>query len=461
MDKRTEDRGPERQRRVVLEQGPVGECARVLTALFDELVALDLDTGCCRTIFYTQGKNRLSINRTVEELQAFARSYVHPDECRQFQAFFEAEYLKEQLGSGGGMRLVFRQRIPAQGYVWVEAVTAPSETEDKVMLCYVSDLGREEQERCMLKHIVDRYVYRDCDYFLCLDADSDTYDLLQKNDSQILTLLPAFGCYSRQREACISQYVVLEDRERLLKESSVDHVLDVLEREGELVVTYGVIGQDAGYLRKQLRYSYYDRQEHKILLMRRDITEEYMEQCRQKKRLSDALLHARIDFLTGLYNRQAINLKVDGILNESGAPPSALLFIDLDNFKSVNDTLGHAYGDKVLCHVADCFRQVLRSSDLIGRVGGDEFVAFLPGISSPDQAGEYAGRLCQAVSRIEGLKLGERGLSCSIGGAVCPLDGRDYHTLLQKADIAVYEAKRRGKNQFAFYRMGMRPHSSL
>ena len=81
-------------------------------------------------------------------------------------------------------------------------------------------------------------------------------------------------------------------------------------------------------------------------------------------------------------------------------PPSVLLFIDLDNFKTVNDTLGHRYGDKVLCSVAECFRQVLRPSDIIGRVGGDEFVAFLSGVASLDEARECAGRLCQAVSRI-------------------------------------------------------------
>ena len=68
--------------------------------------------------------------------------------------------------------------------------------------------------------------------------------------------------------------------------------------------------------------------------------------------------------------------------------------------------------------------------------------------------GECAGRLCQAVSRIPDLDLKGCGLSCSIGGAVCPRDGRDYDSLLMKADIAVYEAKRRGKNQFAFYEPG-------
>ena len=313
----------------------------------------------------------------------------------------------------------------------------------------------------MQEQIIDRYVYRKCDFFLCLDGDTGYYEILKKNDSRIQGQMPSSGNYKQELEACIRKYVAPEDRDMLLEKASMGNVLDVLEREGELMVSYGETGQDGQYVRKLLRYVYFDRQERKVLLMRQDITAEYLEQSRQKKRLNDALLHARIDSLTGLYNRQAVNAKINGILGDWAVmPASVLLFIDLDNFKTVNDTLGHRYGDKVLCSVADCFRQVLRTSDIIGRVGGDEFVAFLPGVASEEEAGECAGRLCQAVSRIPGLKLKDRGLSCSIGGAVCPRDGRDYDSLLMKADMAVYEAKRRGKNQFAFYQPGMKPHSA-
>ena len=366
--------------------------------------------------------------------------------------------MKELSADRNPDRLVYRQRTEEGDYVWVEvvAITAGGGT----MLCYVRDMGKEEQKRYMQEQIIDQYVYRKCDFFLCLDGDTGYYEILQKNDSRIQGQMPHSGNYEQELEACIRKYVVSEDRDLLLEKASMNNVLDVLEREGELMVSYGEKGMDGRYARKMLRYVYFDRQERKILLMRQDITAEYLEQRRQKKRLSDALLHARIDSLTGLYNRQAVNAKINGILREAAVmPPSVLLFIDLDNFKTVNDTLGHRYGDKVLCSVAECFRQVLRTSDIIGRVGGDEFVAFLSGVASLDEARECAGRLCQAVSRIPDLDLKGCGLSCSIGGAVCPRDGRDYDSLLIKADIAVYEAKRRGKNQFAFYEPGMKPHS--
>lgn len=459
MGEGTEDRGQACGKRVVLEPALEQEYAQPLLTLFDELLAWDPSSGDSRIIFYTEGKGRLRENRTEQDFGAFAWSHVHSRECRQFLAFFSSAHMNELSELRSPDRLMYRQRTAEGDYVWVEVV-AIAAGKGGAILCYVRDMGEEEQKRYMQEQIIDRYLYRSCDFFLCLDGDTGHYEILQKNDSHIQGQMPSSGNYNQELEACARKHVVPEDRELLLEKASMGNVLDALEREGELTVSYGEKGPDGGYARKLLRYVFVDRQERRILLMRQDITAEYLEQRRQKKRLSDALLHARIDSLTGLYNRQAVNARINAILGEAAVmPPSVLLFIDLDNFKTVNDTLGHRYGDKVLCSVAECFRQVLRTSDIIGRVGGDEFVAFLSGVTSVDEAGECAGRLCQAVSRIPDLDLKGCGLSCSIGGAVCPRDGRDYDSLLIKADIAVYEAKRRGKNQFAFYEPGMKSHS--
>lgn len=461
MGEGTEDRVQACKKCVMLEPGLEMEYAQPLLTLFDELLAWDPASGDCRVIFYTEGRGRLWENRTEKEFQAFAWNHVHPRECSRFRAFFSTAHMKERSGIRGPEKLVYRQKTAGGGYAWVEVVAIAAGSGGTI-LCYVRDMGKEEKKQYMQEQIIDQYVYRKCDFFLCLDGDTGYYETLQKNDSRIQGQMPYAGNYKQELEACIRRYVVTEDRNLLLEKTSIGYVLDALEREGELLVSYGEKGADGRYARKLLRYVYYDRQERKILLMRQDITAEYLEQRRQKKRLNDALLHARIDFLTGLYNRQAVNAKINAVLGAAAVmPPSVLLFIDLDNFKTVNDTLGHRYGDRVLCSVAECFRQVLRTSDIIGRVGGDEFVAFLSGVTSIDEAGECAGRLCQAVSCIPDLELKGCGLSCSIGGAVCPRDGKDYDSLLMKADIAVYEAKRRGKNQFAFYEPGMKPHSEL
>lgn len=449
MKEKADDRKQMNRNRVVLDPEREREYALPLSGLFDELLVCDLEDGTCRTIFYTEGKSRLSVNRNLEEFQIFAQRYVHPEECGKFQSFFRIKHMRELSAGGQAGRMVFRQKTPREEYIWVEAAAVPS-GEEGIMLCYVHDLGQEEQERYMLRQIVDRYVYRNCQWLICLDAERDAYDILQKNNQRIIGD-KITGCYSRGVRECLGQYVVPEDREMFLRRASLSHVLKVLEQEGEFSFTYGTNGPDGEYVRRQLTYVYYDKPSRKILLMCRDITREYTEQCRQKKRLNDALLHARIDSLTSLYNRQAMRSKISAMLEDHTSPAAVLLFIDLDNFKSVNDTLGHPCGDKVLSCVSRAFRQVLRSSDIIGRVGGDEFVAFLAGVSSQEEAGECAGRLCQAVSRIPDLEQMDLELSCSIGGSVCPRDGTDYETLLRKADMAVYEAKRRGKNRYVFY----------
>ena len=245
------------------------------------------------------------------------------------------------------------------------------------------------------------------------------------------------------------------DREMVAREMEIKHVLSVLDKEGEHVLTYGVKDPEKGYLRKRFQYVYYDRPGRIVFLLRNDITEEYQEQCRQKERLRDALKNARVDSLTGLYNRQAISREISRFLGSPTCTRAVLLFMDLDDFKRINDTMGHRSGDYALRCVADLFRHTLRATDMVGRIGGDEFVALLTGISAKEGGVECAKRLCEAVGSMEDPNLGGLRLSCSIGGAICPKDGTDYDTLFVKADTAAYEAKRQGKNRYVFYTPGL------
>lgn len=422
-----------------------------LSGIFDELVEINLKTGQCRSIFYTEHVLRLASNRTVEDFRVFAWENIHPEECRSFIGAFEKDALERIRKYGKLFQLSFRCRSPQGGYTWMRILLIPERTCEDILLCYVADLGGEDRENHLLKQIVDRYVYKKCDYLICLDTANDTYSLFLRNEGASLFPPDPSGSYSRMVRDCVDSYVVPEDREMVLAEMDISRVLEVLDREGEHVITYGVRDPEKGYFRKRFQYVYYDRSSHMVLLMRTDITQEYSEQCRQKRRLKDALEHARIDSLTGLCNRQTIQREISRILDDPMCPRSVLLFMDLDNFKKVNDTLGHRSGDRVLCRVADLFRQTLRASDLIGRIGGDEFVAFLTGVASEQEGMDCARRLCDAMNRITGPELGDIRLSCSIGGAVCPKDGRDYETLFVKADTALYEAKRRGRNQSVFY----------
>ncbi|MFO1102225.1 MAG: GGDEF domain-containing protein [Methylocystis sp.] len=152
---------------------------------------------------------------------------------------------------------------------------------------------------------------------------------------------------------------------------------------------------------------------------------------------------AKHDALTGLSNRVGLAAAVDAGLQ--GAPPHggdlAVLFLDLDNFKSVNDTYGHATGDKLLKLAAERLRQSLRATDVAARIGGDEFVVLAKGFTS-EQAAELSQRLTNSISAPYDLGDGVRAtIGVSVGVALVPEYGADAEALLAVADEALYEAK--------------------
>ena len=130
---------------------------------------------------------------------------------------------------------------------------------------------------------------------------------------------------------------------------------------------------------------------------------------------------------------------------------AAVLFIDLDNFKQVNDSLGHHAGDKLLQSVASRLRSQLRDADLVCRISGDEFLVLAAGFRHQTEVQQLAEKLLAAV--VAPLDFGDASFSatCSIGIATAPNDGTDYEALCQKADSAMYQAKAMGRNHWAFF----------
>ena len=158
------------------------------------------------------------------------------------------------------------------------------------------------------------------------------------------------------------------------------------------------------------------------------------------------------DTLTGLPNRAHFGTLLGRTLKVAaeGQAGCAVLFIDLDRFKFVNDTLGHAAGDQLLQELAGRFRQVLPPGGVLARLAGDEFVVLLP-TDDPAAVGEIAQALLGQASRPVWISGSECSVSASVGVARSPADGRDEQTLMKNADAAMYSAKDRGKNNMQFY----------
>ncbi|MEW5904042.1 MAG: diguanylate cyclase [Pseudomonadota bacterium] len=163
---------------------------------------------------------------------------------------------------------------------------------------------------------------------------------------------------------------------------------------------------------------------------------------------------AHHDSLTKLPNRTLFGdrLRRALLLAERNRNKVGLMFLDLDKFKEINDTLGHVAGDRLLQSVADRLRECVRASDTICRQGGDEFLILLEGLASEQDVVAIAHKIMEAMSRPHQLGEIERIVTFSIGAAIYPDDGGDDETLIRAADDAMYEAKASGRNNFKLYR---------
>ncbi|MEA4891931.1 MAG: diguanylate cyclase [Peptococcaceae bacterium] len=171
---------------------------------------------------------------------------------------------------------------------------------------------------------------------------------------------------------------------------------------------------------------------------------------RDKRELNQITEQARRDPLTGLYNKEVTEELIKAYL-ERGQEPALFMVIDVDNFKNVNDTLGHIYGDAVLSDISRRLNSLFRSSDVVGRVGGDEFVVFLPGIREEKDIMLRIRNAADVFHRNYSDGAASYRLSGSIGAACFPEDGATFPELFENADKAMYYAKNRGKNQYAMY----------
>ena len=174
----------------------------------------------------------------------------------------------------------------------------------------------------------------------------------------------------------------------------------------------------------------------------------------ERKQAEDRMRHiAQTDALTGLPNRMALLLRLAQLLPDARRHnwKVAMMFLDLDRFKMINDTLGHQVGDELLREVACRLSKLVRETDFVARLGGDEFVIILPGINTPADAATIASKVTAALSTPIEANGHELHTSPSIGISIFPDDGVDGDTILKNADTAMYHAKAAGRNNYQFF----------
>ncbi len=172
----------------------------------------------------------------------------------------------------------------------------------------------------------------------------------------------------------------------------------------------------------------------------------------QKKEMQRLTDKSQRDPLTNLFNKIATQSQIEDDLKEAGTGSKhALMMIDIDDFKSVNDNFGHMEGDMVITEISSKLQMLFRTSDVVGRIGGDEFIVFLRDISTDHMIAEKAKAIGEIFRNTHEGKQLDYKISGSIGIALYPADGTTYQELFPKADLALYRAKNLGKDCYAFY----------
>ena len=191
--------------------------------------------------------------------------------------------------------------------------------------------------------------------------------------------------------------------------------------------------------------------DNRVIVMLSDITE--------RKRLEGQLTYmATHDVLTGLPNRMLFNDRLNLVLAQAQRHQHklAVMVLDLDRFKDINDTLGHSVGDRLLQSVGDRLRRSLRKSDIVARMGGDEFLFLLPEVTRAEDSLEVARKILKVFRKSFLVERYELRITASIGIAVYPDDGEDADILMKNADTAMYRAKKKGRNTYQRYTSAMK-----
>lgn len=171
-----------------------------------------------------------------------------------------------------------------------------------------------------------------------------------------------------------------------------------------------------------------------------------------KKRAELLENRVQTDPMTGLYNKVAMATLTNQVLSEFPDRRHALLVLDIDNFKGINDTLGHAFGDVVLIEISAKITAAFRGVDIAGRMGGDEFAILMKDVTDTGHVLKKAAELSGALRQTYAGKKQDYQVSCSMGIIMTDGGGDSFEVLYQKADAALYQAKQRGKDQFVLYR---------
>ena len=261
--------------------------------------------------------------------------------------------------------------------------------------------------------------------------------------------------YDEMVKSVSKKAIYKEDRERFLQTFARQNLLETFQKKGssEITLEYRRVMPDGQILWESstvILLNSVQNGPRKIIGYIKNIDA-------RKKQDLEILKMSQKDGLTGLYNKKYTQSLIETYLAGEGVEGThAVIMLDIDNFKGINDTFGHVQGDTALIEVAQVLQDLFRTTDVVGRVGGDEFLLLLKDLNSSQKLQEKLENIRCALKNIR-LENPALRISGSIGAAIYPENGISYQELYQKADTALYYAKEHGKDQFCIYE---NPHAA-
>jgi diguanylate cyclase (GGDEF)-like protein/PAS domain S-box-containing protein len=303
---------------------------------------------------------------------------------------------------------------------------------------------RAEQELNRTKTFVDSVIEHVPVAILVREPETFRYVLINRAAEQFVGISrdqvlgkTAYDIFPRERADLISAHDAQALKDPDVPLQITDHAIQIPGREDRIVTT------------KKLTL----RDQHQEALCLIAVIEDVTEKRKAEEQIAFLAHH---DALTGLPNRAQFSERLEDALDwVARGSKLAVLFLDLDHFKTVNDTLGHFIGDELLKAVADRLRQCLRNVDLIGRLGGDEFAIVQTAIEQPGDAAALALRIQEAIKAPYDLCGIQAVVDVSIGIALAPNDATDATEVMKRADMALYQAKSEGRSRYRFFEPAM------
>lgn len=308
---------------------------------------------------------------------------------------------------------------------------------------YIAMELMDQKER--LYPILESYIRDMNDHFYYIDLKTDYFFQFIGSTQEDKGASREGYNYTEETIKDIERFVLEEDRELARKQMSPEFILKELENKEEFSFVVGVMTKHGEIRKKLLTYKTFDISKGCVLMQKTDVTDMYNKDLLLKKAQRESMM----DTLTQLYNRLGSERMIKKALTETDENKnSVLIMLDLDNFKEVNDKFGHPMGDQILCEAAQKLKECFRSGDIIGRLGGDEYIIYLPNMLNKADIYPVLKRVVEKLSILCKNETESVIVTASVGAAF--FRGQSYERLYKEADIALYHSKKE-KNKYSLF----------